>query len=199
MKGKIYFLLTLLFLPMSILAQGYDGIIFVHPGETEAEIKSRQEELKKEQEKAFMKAWLNQADLHRKNLTLDECHRAYKDLLRVRKKKIYRKDNVSLAAMDDLLEKHNVLREKLVSRLSAQDFRQMIEPYLMDLYVAWKKLYEVNAPLAEEVFRPLDHYYWVEHMEGKILYRDGRPLSALAFYVENEELRIWLKGLNGEY
>ena len=199
MKGKVYFLLALLFLPISLFAQEYDGVIFVHPGETEAEIESRREEMKKEQDKAFMKAWLNLADLHRKTLTLDECRRAYKDLLRIRKKKIHRKDHVSLEAMDDLLKKHTVLQEKLVSRLSAQDFRQMIEPYLMDLYVAWKKLYEVNPQVAEEVLTPLDHYYWVEHWEGKVLYRDGRPLCALDFYIADEELSNWLDKMGGNY
>ena len=199
MKGKVYFLLALLFLPISLFAQEYDGVIFVHPGETDAEIESRREERKKEKDKALMKAWLNQADLHRKTLTLDECRRAYKDLLRIRKKKIHRKDHVSLEAMDDLLKKHTVLQEKLVSRLSSQDFRQMIEPYLMDLYVAWKKLYEVNPQVAEEVLTPLDHYYWVEHWEGKVLYRDGRPLCALDFYIADEELSNWLDKMGGNY
>ena len=198
MKTKFYVFFLLLFLPVCSLAQSYEGIVFIHPKETEEKIEKRRKEQEKRQQREFVEAFVAQADLYRKKITLEENNRASQDLKKIRKT-IKRKDKLSLEAMDHLLISHESAKKVLSSSQSAEKFYPTAEEALKSMFEAWKKLETINAPMAKAAFRPLNHYYWIEYQMGNFHHKDGRPLNVLSTYIKNYELRKWIETFDGNY
>lgn len=198
MNLKKYLLFVFLLFPVFTFAQEYDGVIFVGPGESEESVEKRRAQMQQEREKELISAFFNQADQYRKMKTLKESRLAEKEIYKLRKS-IKRKDVACLEAMDRLIVAHEDLLKVLMTRQPAEDFFPVAEAAMANVYVAWKDLQKVNPSLAEAVFQPLNHYYWIEYQDGRFLHRDDRPLDILRTHIQDEELKEWISLFDGSF
>ncbi|MBQ7908806.1 MAG: hypothetical protein IJ311_04865 [Elusimicrobiaceae bacterium] len=198
MNLKKYLLFVFLLFPVFTFAQEYDGVIFVNPEEPEESVEERRMQMQKDKERALVTAFFNQADQYRKTQTLKETRCAEKEMDKLRKS-IKRKDEASLEAMDQLIMEHDRLLKVLMTNRPEEEFFPVAEAALADLYAAWKDLEKVNPSLAESVFQPLNHYYWIEYQNGNFLHRDGRPLSVLRMHIQDENLKEWISSFDGSF